>query len=148
MSSPIKIKIKNKIMNKNILLGLTSVGTLVAVAILISSPASAAFNQDNKTFARGNNFDQARFEEMNSIRADIQKAVENGDYTTWKSLVPENSPMVEVINEANFARFVEAHRLMSESKAIMEELGLNKMGRGFGSGNFRHHQFNQSPNTQ
>ncbi|MDA3802464.1 MAG: hypothetical protein PF488_01020 [Patescibacteria group bacterium] len=41
--------------------------------------------------------------EMGEKRELIEKAVENNDYQSWKSLVPEDCPMIEEINEENFS---------------------------------------------
>ncbi|MFA5173150.1 MAG: hypothetical protein WC435_02000 [Candidatus Paceibacterota bacterium] len=78
-------------------------------------------------------------------RAAIEKALENKDYSAWKTLV-EGQKITETINEQNFSRFAEAHKLLSEgkpdeAKAIFEELGLkNGMGMGFGGGRFFHQE--------
>ncbi|MDD4761870.1 MAG: hypothetical protein PHZ25_02525 [Candidatus Pacebacteria bacterium] len=78
-------------------------------------------------------------------RAAIEKALENNDYSSWKSLV-EGQKITETINEQNFSRFAEAHKLLSEgkqdeAKVIFEELGLkNGVGMGFGGGRFFHQE--------
>ncbi|MDD4333152.1 MAG: hypothetical protein PHT51_03500 [Patescibacteria group bacterium] len=73
---------------------------------------------------------------INSEKRDAeQKAFVNNDYDAWKALVGDN-PVTEKITKDNFAKFVEAHRLMSEgkfqeAKVIFDELGVNPGG-GFG----------------
>lgn len=131
-------------MNKNILLGLTSLGTLVALGLVISSVSLAAEDTTARKFGRGN-FDPAQMEElraeMEAKHQVVEAALESGDYSAWLAAIPENSPMAENITEANFPRLVEAHRLMAEARSIMEELGLPggpqmgmKMGPGFHGG--------------
>jgi len=46
---------------------------------------------------------ETRREEMQEKREKIDKAIEENDYQTWKSLVPSDCPMIEEINEENFS---------------------------------------------
>jgi hypothetical protein len=52
----------------------------------------------------------------------IQKAILEGDYTTWKSLMEERiSKMQSQINEENFNALKEKHQKMSEFRTAMQE---------------------------
>ncbi len=64
-------------------------------------------------------------------REQMKNALESGDYNAWKELVPEKAEKLEVINEGNFAQFVEMHQLRKSgdkegAKAIAAELGLQR----------------------
>ncbi len=66
---------------------------------------------------------------------EVIAAIESGDFETWKSLQPENSPMLEVINAENFSRFGEMHTAMKSkdfetATSIAEELGLPRFQKG------------------
>lgn len=68
------------------------------------------------------------------------KAFEDKDYTAWKNLMQDRGRVTQVITEANFAKFVEAHNLdlqgkTAEAQEIRKELGLglqNGSGRNGG----------------
>ena len=87
---------------------------------------------------KGPNFTEERHQEM------IQ-AFDGNDYQAWKELMQGKGRVTEVINEDNFARFAEAHKLALEGKTeeasqIREELGLglgNRRGQGNGQGRGR-----------
>lgn len=74
--------------------------------------------------------------------AAMTAAFENNDYNSWKELMGGRGMASQVINEQNFSRFAEAHKLALEGKtdeanAIRQELGLglhNGSGRGMGGG--------------
>jgi Fe-S cluster biosynthesis and repair protein YggX len=68
----------------------------------------------------------------------MEKVFENNDYQAWKNLMEGRERVTEIINEENFSKFAEAHRLalegkIDEAKVIREELGLGK-NRGEGRG--------------
>jgi hypothetical protein len=73
----------------------------------------------------------------------MTQAFENNDYNAWKELMSGKGRVTQVINEENFSRFAEAHKLTlegktEEAKQIREELGLglgNRNGDGMGQGN-------------
>ena len=70
----------------------------------------------------------------------MTQAFENNDYNAWKERMHGKGRVTQVVNEDNFARFAEAHRLASEGKTdeaneIRQELGL---GLRNGSGRGRH----------
>jgi len=67
----------------------------------------------------------------------MEQAFENNDFQAWSNLMQGKGKVIQVVNESNFARFAEAHKLaeegkMDEAKQIRTELGL---GLGNGSGN-------------
>ncbi len=73
----------------------------------------------------------------------MTKAFETNDYQTWKELMGDRKGrMVELVNEENFPKFVEARKLalegkFEEAKALRAELGLGdgqgkKDGSGYG----------------
>jgi len=68
---------------------------------------------------------------------EMEQAFENNDFQAWSNLMQGKGKVIQVVNEGNFARFAEAHKLaeegkMDEVKQIRTELGL---GLGNGSGN-------------
>jgi len=69
----------------------------------------------------------------------VQKAVETKNYNEWKKLM-EGRPILNKINEGNFAKFAEMHKLMTQGKfqeanKIRAELGLGQgQGNGMGFG--------------
>ena len=90
--------------------------------------AYAAYAYQGDPGQRGPNFSQERHEAM-------QKAFESNDYNAWKELMNGRGRVTQIVNEANFARFSEMHRLMLEGKydeanQIREELGLRAQNRG------------------
>jgi len=72
----------------------------------------------------------------------ITQAFDNNDYNAWKEQMQGRGRVTQVINEGNFARFVESHKLAQEgkidqAKIIRAELGLGqgqRKGNGNGSG--------------
>jgi len=71
---------------------------------------------------QGPNYSAERHEKMT-------KAFENKDYNVWKELMQGKGRVTQVVNEGNFARFAEMHKLRLEGKndeanKIRTELGL------------------------
>lgn len=100
--------------------------SIVAVALFLGTISVAnAFRGD---FAQmGPNYSNER-------HALMQKAFETNDYNLWKSQMQGRGRMMDFINENNFSRFAEMHRLMNagkydEARKIRAELG---MGNGAG----------------
>lgn len=72
----------------------------------------------------------------------MEQAFTDNDYNAWVSLMQGKGRVTQVVNEGNFARFAEAHKLaeegkMDEAKQIRQELGLGlnngaKQGNGQG----------------
>lgn len=79
----------------------------------------------------GPNYSSERHEAM-------EEAFTNNDYQAWKELMGDRGRVTQVINETNFARFAEAHRLAEAgdkdgAKQIFQELGLGLgLGKGMG----------------
>lgn len=84
---------------------------------------------------QGPNYSPERHEAMT-------KAFENNDYNAWKEQMRGRGRVTQVVNEGNFAKFSEMHKLMLEGKSeevgkIRIELGLglkNSSGQGQGMG--------------
>lgn len=80
---------------------------------------------------KGPNYSPEKHEEM-------IKAFETNDYATWSKLMEGRGRITEIINEGNFTKFAEAHKLAMEGKfeearQIRTELGLGlKDGSGRG----------------
>jgi len=104
-------------------LGLVLAGTGVAQAYGGSSSQNTSMT-GNKT-----NFSQER-------RGDFQKIFDTTDYQTWKNAMSNTkmgAQILEKINENNFSRFVEMHKLLQAgdktgAEVIRVELGLPQVG--------------------
>ena len=115
---------------KGIMLGV--LGLAVAGTAAYASGVSAYQGNASKT---GPNYSPERHEQM-------EKAFENNDYNAWKNLMNGKGRVSKVVNEGNFNRFSEAHKLTEEGKVdeankIRQELGLgqgDKNGQGMGNG--------------
>ena len=82
--------------------------------------------------AKGPNCTEERHQAM-------EQAFENNDFEAWKELMQGRGRVTQVINQDNFVRLAEAHRLaeegsLDEAKQIRQELGL---GKGVGEGQRR-----------
>lgn len=106
---------------------------LGAGALLMTAPSVMAYRGDPNV--QGPSCTPERHEEM-------VQAFDNNDYNAWKDLMQGRGRVSQVINEENFARFAEAHKLRMEGKIeeaneIRAELGLglnNGLGKGQGQG--------------
>ena len=112
------------------------IGGAAAVIIMgaLATAGASAYRGNPAQF--GPNYTPERHEQM-------EKAFENKDYNAWKSLQNGRGRVSEVVNEGNFFRFSEMHKLMEEGKTaeanqIRQELGLGIGGgqgqRGNGTG--------------
>lgn len=118
-------------MNRTILT--LSAIVLGAGALFIAVPKVLAYRGDPNV--QGPNYTAERHEAMT-------QAFNNDDYNAWKEQMQGRGRVGEIINEGNFARFSEMHKLMLEGKtqeanSIRTELGLglqNGSGRGQGMG--------------
>ncbi len=98
---------------------------------------------------------EERKAEMETRQTEMQEIMESGDYNAWKILHEERESnrfnILDVVNEDNFEKFAEMHKLMQEkdfdgAKAIADELGLPEgmgmgrgmMGQGMGHGREMH----------
>lgn len=106
-------------------------GVLMLVLGVVAVSAGSVLAYRGDPTVKGPNYSADRHAEM-------LKAFENKDYTAWKNLMQNRGRVTQVITEANFAKFAEAHNLALQGKTveaqkIREELGLgrqNGMGRG------------------
>jgi hypothetical protein len=126
MLTAIKHSIKKNMMKKSIMLGV--LGLAVVGVVAYATEALAYRGDASKT---GPNYSAERHTQM-------EKAFENNDYTAWKNLMNGRGRVSAVINEGNFNRFAQMHRLMEEGKndeanKIRQELGLGQ-GNGNGQG--------------
>ncbi|KKS07562.1 hypothetical protein A3K01_00265 [candidate division WWE3 bacterium RIFOXYD1_FULL_43_17] len=118
-------------MNKKIIMLGTAVIALSGFFLL--SEKALAYRGDPTV--QGPNYSEERHDAMT-------QAFENNDYNAWKELMQGKGRVTQVINEQNFARFAEAHKLalegkVEEAQTIREELGLglqNGSGQGTGRG--------------
>lgn len=119
---------------KKIILGISALG--IAASALMLTKSVIAYRGDYTQ--KGPDCTPEKHEAM-------EQAFENNDYQAWKELMNGKGRVGEIVNEDNFARFSEAHRLAEEGKyeeadQIREELGLrtkNKgpVGEGYRKGN-------------
>ena len=115
---------------KSIILG--TIALVLGGLVLIPGTVQAYRGDPN---VKGPNYSAERHEEMT-------KAFENKDYNAWKNLMQGKGRVTQVINEKNFAKFAEAHKLAlagktEEANKIRTELGLglrNGSGQGQGQG--------------
>jgi hypothetical protein len=96
----------------------------VLALITASGVAYAAYAYQGDPTERAPKLSSQRFEQL-------QKSFENSDYSAWKELMNGKGRITEIINEQNFAKFAEMHRLMLEKKfdeanKIRQELGLRQ----------------------
>ncbi|HBO16658.1 MAG: hypothetical protein UR69_C0004G0022 [Candidatus Moranbacteria bacterium GW2011_GWE2_35_2-] len=114
------------------------IGTSVLVAVILAGAFSVSQAYRGDYLQKGPNYTPERHEAMT-------KAFESNDYQAWKKLMEQNQfrgRVMDVVNEGNFARFTQMHRLMVEGKyeeanQIRAELGLRTrdgQGAGYGQG--------------
>ena len=114
---------------------LIGISALVAVILAGAYSFSNAYQGDYSQ--KGPNYSDERHEIM-------EQAFENNDYGTWKEQMNDRGRVKNVVNEDNFSKFAEAHKLGLEGKTaeadeIRKELGLRtsngeRMGAGYGQG--------------
>ena len=112
-----------------------SLGTLALVIGISGAIASEVSAYKGDTSVKGPNYSIERHDAM-------EKAFDTNDYTAWKSLMGNYGRVTQVINENNFAKFAEAHKLsengdLAGAQKIRTELGLglnNGNGRGAQNG--------------
>lgn len=115
-------------MKKSLIIGFTALTALIVTAGLASS--SLAYQGD--PLIHGPNY--------TAERHDIMEATfENGDYAAWKETVDLRARVTQVINETNFTKFAEAHKLAESGDTlaadkIRVELGLGQGNRGHRNG--------------
>lgn len=116
------------------------ISTLILTAVAVSTISGQALAYKGDPNVQGPNCTPERHEAMD-------KAFENNDYNAWKNLMQGKGRVTQVINEGNFAKFAQAHKLAEEGKTaeaakIRQELGLglrngsgNGQGMGYGRNN-------------
>ncbi|MFH1661736.1 MAG: hypothetical protein ABIA02_01410 [Candidatus Falkowbacteria bacterium] len=114
-------------------------GAAMVAIIAVAGIAFSSFAADDSTVQKcercnkpGMQFSEGKMTEMKASmeakKEAMNTALENNDYNAWVEAVGEDCPMLEKINADNFSRFVEAHNLQEQARAIMEELGIEKQG--------------------
>lgn len=124
-------------------------GSLTAVAATAITAGSVYAGQGFIGKMEKRNIDPANKEAMDT-------ALENNDYAAWKALALANGKNADVITEANFAKFAEAHKLMEagkmdEAKKLLDELGFNggkRMGMPAGESIERHEAMQKAFETK
>lgn len=124
---------------KNSTLTALAVGAIALGVITIGSAVSA-YQGDYSTTGP---------EHTDEREAVMTQAFTSGDYNSWKENMAGKGRVTEVVNEGNFARFAEAHRLgdagdTAGADTIRAELGLRTsngealgLGQGEGHGQGR-----------
>ncbi len=108
---------------KTMLLGAVALGL---GGLAVSPKLVEAYQGDPSV--RGPNCTAERHEAMT-------QAFENNDYNAWEEQMQGRGRVTEVVNEDNFARFAEAHRLalegnVDEANQIRQEFGLGQQKGG------------------
>jgi hypothetical protein len=103
-----KKKIKNKYM-----LGIFALAVIavLGVGIAVASPMEKGFG-----FVNNHNFTAAEKTALQTQMQEIQTAIDNKDFATWKSL------MESQLTEDNFNKLVDANQKMTEVKTLQDEL--------------------------
>lgn len=107
--------------------------TLVLGGLFMLPNVAEAYRGDPNV--KGPEYTEERHQEM-------KQSFETNNYEAWKNLMQGKGRVIQFVNEDNFARFTEAHKLaeegkMDEAMQIRQELGLglgNKSGNGEGQG--------------
>jgi len=119
---------ENKMKKTAIILG---AGVLLLSGLSVLSGTVSAYR--GNPAVKGPEYSEERHEAMETI-------FENRDFNAWKEMMQGRGRVLDIVNEDNFSRFVEAHELAEEGKIdearqIREELGLglhNGAGQGRG----------------
>jgi hypothetical protein len=114
----------------------------LALSAIAVAGAIGAFAISQVALAYQGNPDQTGPNYSPERHAEMQKAFENNDYNAWKEQMKGRGRVTQAVNDQNFSRFAEMHKLMLEKKyddanKIRTELGLgqgNGQGRGSGQG--------------
>ena len=98
--------------------------SLATLAILAAITVSTSADESDDSSFKGPRFNPEHRETMMEV-------IENCDYDDWYNALTEDGnepPILEHINEGNFARFCEMHDLRTQAREIAEELGLPQKG--------------------
>jgi len=106
---------------------------VLAAVVMTAGFAATSFAYQGDPSVKGPNYTPERHTAM-------EAAFESGNYNAWKELMNGKGRVTQVINESNFAKFAEAHKLaesgdLAGANAIRTELGLNQGGKGHGMKN-------------
>ncbi len=111
---------------KKIFLGLGTLALVLGTFSALATPVNAYRGDPS---IKGPSYSTER-------HAAMEKAFETNDFLAWKNLMQNRGRVTQIINENNFVKFAEAHRLaekgdLEEAKKIRQELGLGlKNGQG------------------
>lgn len=119
-----------------------TVAIMAVVAGIAGISAVGAFGGNTAGIGEGDVAQQARPKINLEHRTAVQEALEGNDYNAWMELMGDR-PVMENINEENFAKFVEMHNLLKEgdkegANNIREELGLPEPQQRRGQGMKEH----------
>lgn len=120
---------------------------LIAAGAMGLSVATAGLAYQGDPAQHGPNYTPERHVAM-------EEAFNSNDFQAWKELRQGRGRISEIINENNFAKFAQAHKLAEagkkdEAQAIRQELGIGNghgqfsQNQGQGTGYGRHRNFNQ-----
>jgi hypothetical protein len=116
-------------MNKKIVLG------SLTAAVISLGVVGSAFAYQGDSNVQGPNYSPERHTAMTA-------AFETGNYNSWKELMSGKGRVTQIINETNFTKFAEAHKLavngdVAGASTIRAELGLGQgsKGKGMKTGN-------------
>jgi hypothetical protein len=112
---------------KKTTLGLGALALVLGVTA-ISAGSALAYRGD--PVVKGPNYSPERHTAM-------LKAFENKDYVAWKNLMQNRGRASQVITEANFAKFVEAHNLALQGKTVEVQKIRQELGLGLQNGSGR-----------
>ncbi len=113
-------------MNKKTL----GLGALTIILGASALSAGTAFAYRGDPAVKGPNYSPERHTAMLS-------AFENKDYTAWKNLMQDRGRVTQVVTEANFAKFVEAHNLALQGKTVEAQKIRAELGLGLQNGSGR-----------
>lgn len=140
---------KSKKRKKYLIMGSTLSAMLVAgglgIATLSVADSTPAKIWDILTDDQKQQIEAMKEEKM-AEKEEMMAAIEEGDYTKWKEIIDSRPKITDYVNEDNFDRFSEMHKLMQDgdhegAAEIREELGMpDGMGmKGMGKGHGRMH---------
>lgn len=79
---------------------------------------------------------QAEQNKSAQLKAQIDSAIQSGDYATWKALVEQNprgTALTAIITQDKFSTYVQMYQALKTAGNLREQLGLNN-STGFGKG--------------
>jgi hypothetical protein len=107
------------------------IGILALILGITAISVESAFAYKGDPATKGPNYSVERHTAM-------LKAFENKDYTAWKNLMQSKGKVTQVITEANFPKFVEAHNLALQGKTVEAQKIRQELGLGLKNGTGRH----------